>query len=244
MTGISLKMRSLILFVLACLLSISTEAQVVKAVVFENKTHVALVGIRIVNLKNKQSAVTDNKGKFSIQASVNDILTFSGFAYVTDTVMITNTNVHEFFMVPQSNMLNEVKVQSAEVHLGKLTDPDFHGQTMVYQRNKDGSYKGGVTLRLSYWKRDEKRKQHLAQKQYEEVVRVKISKVFNDDSLAKFLPLKKDEMPAFIELYIPSVKVFTSNDFNLLYYLEKCYKEFMALPPEKRRSSKLTPVNP
>jgi len=58
------------------------------------------------------------------------------------------------------------------------------------------------------------------------------------------LPLKKDEMPAFIELYVPSVKVFTSNDFNLLYYLEKCYKEFMALPLEKRRSSKLNPIHP
>ncbi|MES2277139.1 MAG: hypothetical protein V4592_14010 [Bacteroidota bacterium] len=235
-------LRCLLLLFFCCLLYITGYAQqTIKAVVYENKSRVPLGGIRIQNLRTKQRTESEADGKFTIKASLNDILVFNGFAYQTDTVMVTDVYIKAYFMEPQANMLKEVKVETPEIHTGGggFTDPDFHGQTMVYQRNGNGSYKGGVAFRLHYWKKDEKKREKLQQKAYEETIRVKMDKIFNDDTLMKFLPLKKTEVAAFITLYIPSAKVYMANNFNLLYYLDNCYKQFMKLPPEKRVMVKL-----
>jgi hypothetical protein len=233
--------RYLLLLILCCLLFATGYAQqTIKAVVYENKTRIPLNGIRIQNLRTKQRTESDADGKFSIKASVNDILVFNGFNYLPDTVMVTDIRINAYFMEPQTNMLKEVKVVTPEIHTGSLMDPDFHGQSMVYSRNKDGSYKGGVTFRISYWKKDERKREKLKQKQYEETIRQKIDKVFNDDTLMKFLPLKKTEVGTFISLYVPSPKVYMANDFNLLLYLDSRYKEFMKLPPEKREMGSLS----
>jgi hypothetical protein len=211
--------------------------------VFENKTRIALPGVNVRNLTNKQVTVTDNNGKFNIKATINDILVLTSFTYQTDTLLVIDLKAKEIFMEPKGNMLKEVKVSQSEINTGgSMVDPEFHGQSAVYSRNGDGSYKGGVTFRMWYWKKDEHKRKKLEQKLYEENVKLEIARVFSAQTLSKYISLTHNEMDGFITRYIPTVKVYTANNFNLLDYINTCYKQYIKLPPEKRVADKL--VNP
>ncbi|WP_342645721.1 hypothetical protein [Mucilaginibacter sp. CSA2-8R] len=224
------------LLVALCLgLSFSVSAQqLLKGRVFENKTRVGLTGISVQNLNNKQSTVTDNNGKFSIGAKVNDLLLVRGFAYQNDTVLVTKLNETEIFLLPQQHMLADVKVTSAEGPSMAFYDPYYHGQTTTYQRDAAGNIKGGLTFRLHYFKKDERRKAKREKEDKVNEVQLEIDRTFTPKALAKYLPLKGQDMDAFINLYKPAINTYTSNNFVLIDYLNGCYKKFIQLTPEKR----------
>jgi hypothetical protein len=145
--------------------------------------------------------------------------------------LVIDLKAKEVFMEPKSSMLKEVKVGASEVHTGAMMDPEFHGQSAIYQRNGDGSYKGGVTFRIWYWKKDEHKRKKLEQKQYEESVKLEIARIFSPGTLSRYINLKPEEMDDFIIRYMPTVKVYLANSFNLLDYINTCYTQYKKLPP-------------
>jgi hypothetical protein len=233
----------LMLFICCSITSVACAQTMQSGTVYENKTRIVLQGIRVENSKTSKYVITDKAGKFSIQAKVGDLLLFTGFFYHADTVLLTNLREREVFLTPKQHMLNEVNVTNLDVKTrqGAYQDPDFHGQTMVYQRDAKYPeyYKGGIAIRLNYWKKDEKKREKLDEFYKKQDTQDEIAKVFSHDNIAKYLPLTGAELDNFILLYIPSVKTYTSTDFNLAAYLDKSYKTFMELPPDKRNAGKL-----
>jgi hypothetical protein len=208
--------------------------QLIKGRVLENGSRIALVSINVQNLSTKQSAVTDNNGKFTIKANINDLLVFKGFAYRNDTLLITRYNDIEVFLLPLQHVLNDVKVTSMDGPAMSFYDPYFHGQTTAYQTDANGNFKGGVNFRIWYWKKDERKKKKLAKMLHDEEVRSRIANLFSAKNLASLVPLQGAEMEAFIRLFTPSLKVFEENSFFLPDYVNASYKKFIQLPPEKR----------
>jgi hypothetical protein len=216
------------------------NGQSIKGKVFEKGTRIALTDIQVQNINNKQLAITDDNGKYAILAKVGDILVFTGFSYQTDTVLVTDLHQREVFLLPKNHLLNEVNVNlMAGPSTFKFYDPQFHGQTMVYQRDNNGNYKGGIILRFWYWKKDEKERARREKIVEDGKTREKIANLFNAATIGKYVPLQGDEMNSFIELYTPDVKVYMSNDFNLANYLNDCYKKFLKLPADKKHLVKL-----
>jgi hypothetical protein len=227
--------RYLLLFLFCLSISFSVSAQqLLKGRVFENKTRVGLTGISVQNLSNSQSTVTNNNGKFSIKAKVNDMLLVKGFAYQNDTVLVTQLNEMEIFLLPQQHLLPDVKVTSSEGPSMAFYDPYYHGQTTTYQSDGKGNFKGGLTFRLHYFKKDERKKARREKKDKENQVEQEIDKLFTPKSLAQYLPLKGQDMDAFIVLYKPAVNTYISNSFVLIDYLNTSYKKFMQLTLEQR----------
>jgi hypothetical protein len=238
--------RYLLIGIFVCLLAATGYGQqTFKAKVLENKTRVALTGIRVRNIKSNQTAMTDNNGEFSIKAVLNDLIVLSGFSYQNDTVLVTSFKPIEIFLEPQGNLLKQVNIYNPNVDVAGLAGAtkDFHNQSVVYQRNGDGSYKGGVALRVWSNNSGERERRKESEYQFEQETRLEIDKVFTEANLAKYLPLKPEELAAFRILYIPSVKVYTDKAFNLTAYINNCYKEFVKLPPEKRVAAKLPVLN-
>jgi len=221
------------LFCLGISLSVSAQ-QFLKGRVFENKTRVGLTGITIQNLSNNQSTVTDNNGKFNIKAKVNDMLLVKGFAYQNDTVLVTRLNEMEIFLLPQQHMLPDVKVTSSEGPSMAFYDPYYHGQTTTYQTDGKGNFKGGLTFRLHYFKKDERKKARREKKDKENQLEQEIDKVFTPKALAQYLPLKGEDMEMYIALYKPSVNTYISATFILVDYINSYYKKFMPLSPQQR----------
>lgn len=233
-------LRYTLLFFCCCFIFTNVYAQQkLSGQVFENGTRVSLAGIRVQNNRSKLTTETDIKGHFTIDARANDVLIFTGFNYQPDSVLLTDTKPREVFMEPVKNMLKQVDVGGVELNTGTLTDPQFHGQSAVYTRNSDGSYKGGVTFRVWSNHSAEHKREKEAQQQHDEAIRLEIDKAFNAKNLTKYLPLKPQEVDGFRSRYIPTVKTYTANNFSLMVYLGNCYKEFMKLPPEKRVAEQL-----
>lgn len=212
--------------------------QTLKVRVLENRTRIPLPVIKVQNLSTKQSTFTDTEGRFSINAKLNDLLVLTGFAYENDTLLVINLKVKEILMEPKGELLKQVNVtgNNAPVDIGipKGGTPEYHNQTVVYQRDANGNYKGGVAFRIFSSKGGERKRQADAQKEYTEAVRLDIDKTFSPQNLANYLPLKPEELDGFKMNYIPSVKVYTAASFNLMVYIDSCYKEYKKLPPEKR----------
>jgi hypothetical protein len=209
-------------------------------VVFESKTRVVLQNIMVENLTSHKVIMTDKTGQFSIEAKTGELLVFSGTFYKADTVLLTDNKPKEIFLIPQHNMLNEVKVTSTEAtHVGSVQSPDFHNQTMVYQRDEryPKYYKGGVAFRLHYFKKDEKRKAKQAAFLKDQDQQAQIAKVFNAENIARYIPLKGKDMDDFLIMYTPSPKLYYSSAFNLVAYLDTNYKNFLTIPADKRNTA-------
>jgi hypothetical protein len=211
-----------------------------KGRVLENKTRIGLVGIRVDNLTNKKTTLTNNDGRFTIPAKNGDLLVFKGFAYHIDTMLVTDLHEKEIFLEPVTHELDQVNIRNTEIkNMNTYYDPLFHGQPVVYARDKNMNYKGGVVLRLWYWKKDEKKRAKRQALERKYVIMDKIAAVFQPKIIAQYLPLTGQDLDNFINLYTPAAKIVMAKDFNLTNYLDACFKKYQALPPDKKQPPKL-----
>ncbi|MEO6850163.1 MAG: hypothetical protein ABI203_08335 [Mucilaginibacter sp.] len=240
--------RSLLVFAgLICLVNICAAQGSLNGRVYENKSRIALPGISIQNLKSNYITVSDNNGLFTIKAHLGDLIVFSGFSYQSDTLYVKDYNEIEIFLNFKSNMLKGIKVTNSEIRTGNLTAAPtlapFGGHTVVYQKDRDGNYNGGLTTHL-FDSHSAEKKRVLADKiEKNEGVKQKIDKAFNAKSLEDYLPLKGQEMENFIILYKPDINTFTEENFNLAAYVTASYKEFLKIPAETRRSKQFLDLN-
>ena len=228
------------LLLICCSFIVSvTKAQTIRGRVFELGTRITLADIQVHNNANGHSTTTNDKGRFTIEAKNGDVLIFKGFAYNPDTVLVTDLAEKEIFLVPHINFLDEVKViTDSTKNLSTYYDPMYHGQTVVYSRDADMNPTGGLTIRLWYWKKDERKREKLEKEILDEKVQDRINLVFTPVNVAKYVPLKGEDLTDFISLYLPPVAVFNNNDFSFPVYLSDCYRKYLKLPEDKRHPAK------
>ena len=235
----------LILFIVLGITSLHAQT-VFNGRVLENKTRIALHGVQIENLATKLKSITGTDGRFSIAAKSGDILVFKVFAYKADTLLITDLHDKEIFMEPQVNMLNQVTITDTNGHISNANknsilpyDPQFHGQTAVYHRDKEENFDGGVNLRIHYFTKDDNDKKKTAAKMQDIKISEHISSVFTAENISQFVPLKGEDMTNFLLLYTPDVKTYTKDDFNFLSYLSTCYKAWQKLTPDEQKAGQI-----
>src|ERR1700761_8917240 len=78
--------------------------------VYENKTRIPIAGVSVQNLKSNVFTVTDKNGLFSIRAHVGDLVTFSSFAYETDTLFVKDLGTTEILMDLKGTNLKVVTI--------------------------------------------------------------------------------------------------------------------------------------
>lgn len=228
------------LLLLFCI-SISTAfgQDVFKGKVYEFKTHETIGGIEVRNMTNQQVTTSDEKGRFSIPAQKGDLVIFKGFSYAADTVVVT-AQTQEIYLIPRSKMLTEVKVKTdSTTRFNTYYDPQFHGQPVVYQRDANLNYKGGIAIRFNDSHSSEKKREKLEKELADQKTQDEIDKTFTPDGLTKYVPLKGQDMLDFISLYTPTPAQYSAKNFSLLIYLNDCYKKFQLLTPEQRHIPKL-----
>jgi len=205
--------------------------------IYEYNTHIHLQSIKVTNLNSKQYTLSDTAGIFYIYAKPGDLLVFKGYAYQPDTVSIINKNHLEIYLIPEGKTLKEVNVAgtAAETKLGNLKDPTLTGAPVVYQRDANGAYKGGVALRFGYGK--DKKAIHSKQLSDEEIADEQIDNAFNEKTVSQTIPLRGQELKDFILMYRPTRETFKAKSFNMTIYLNDSYKKYMALPADKRKPS-------
>lgn len=208
--------------------------------VYEDKTKVALPGIVIKNLKTQSTTISDRTGAYSIPAHTGDLVVFSAFSYVPDTLYVTSLKYTEISLVLKTNMLNEVKVTGQETRLGNLkaapTLSPINNQGLTYSTDSKGNYTGGLTAHIFDSHSAENKRKHEAQVTKDEAIKNKIADIFSPKGLKDYVPLEGQEMQNFIVTYTPDIKTYTDPNFNLTVYINSSYQEFMKIPEEERKS--------
>jgi hypothetical protein len=205
--------------------------------IYEAQTHITLQSIRVTNLSSKQFAVSDSAGMFYINAKAGDLLAFRGYAYQPDTVVITNKNSLEIYLIPAGKELKEVNITTNQSAAGSLKDPSLNGAPVVYLRDKLGYPTGGIALRFGYGK--DKKAIHNKQLSDREMVEQEIDDTFTPQKIGRLIPLRGSELQNFIFMYLPTIKVFKDPNFALTFYVNDSYKKYLSLPPEKRKPASL-----
>lgn len=239
------------LFVLVCLLflaNLSFAQGNLTGCVYENKTRFPIAGVSIQNLKSNIITVSDKNGLFSIKAHVGDLVIFSAFSYQTDTLYVKDLSSIEILLDLRQNMLKGVNVIGTETRLGSLTAAPtlspFGGQTLLYQKDANGNYDGGLSLKLFDSQSAANKRKKDARLEKNAQSNQQIDQVFSPKNLEDYLPIKGQELDNFIILYKPDIETFNAPEFNLTSYLDSSYKEFLKIPLEKRQSKQLTELNP
>jgi len=215
--------------------------------VYENKTRIPIAGVSIQNLKSNIFTVTDKNGLFSIRAHVGDLVTFSSFAYETDTLFVKDLGSTEILMDLKGTNLKGVTIRDQQTRLGSLTAAPtlspFGGQTVVYSKDANGNYKGGLTMNVFDSHSDAKKRAKTIQLGKDEELKQKINREFSPETLKDYIPLKGQEMTNFIIMYTPTMANYNAPEFNFTSYVDSTYKEFMKIPKERRGSKDLTDLH-
>lgn len=107
--------KSCFLTILMCFsmsaVSLTANAQnIVKGTVYDTDKSQPLTGATVVLESKNAAAVTDENGKFSLNASVGDVLLIQFMGYVDQRVTVGKSSVYEIVMQPDSEKLDEVIV--------------------------------------------------------------------------------------------------------------------------------------
>ena len=212
--------------------------------IYEDKTNIAIPGIVVRNLKTDRAVIADQTGAFAIPAKIGDLVTFTGFSYQPDTIYVKDLKYIEIILALKGKMLKEVSVTQQETKVGSLKGPrtlsPINSDALVYSRDKNGAYKGGMTANLFDHNEAAKKRQKATELEKDLAIKKKIADAFSAINLQNYLPMKGQEMQNFIILYTPGVETYTSSEFNFTLYLSISYREFMKIPEEERKSKKLT----
>lgn len=209
-------------------LPIKVYSQTVKGQVFDVIAKRPIPGATVRNLKKKYLTLTDSAGNFALEAVLRDTLIVHALSYKDDTLVVGYSLNYKSFLAPKIQELNEVRVLTGGQSSMKLPVSPFHGQSMVYKYDYGGDELGGVVFRLWYWKKDDKKRQKKLRLDQETKADIEVGKLFTEGIVAKYLPLKSQDLKKFLNLYTPSSRHFKEFDSNLLLYLNHYYKIFVA----------------
>ncbi|MXV50504.1 hypothetical protein GS399_05920 [Pedobacter sp. HMF7647] len=243
-----INLKKHLLFLIILLIGQTSLAQQkIKGSIRDLLTDKPIPDVTVINQKNFELTKSDSVGNFSITAKNGDLLVLKSFVYQTDTLLITSQKPITIYLVSKQNMLKEVTVKGVKTNLGDMIDREFHGQTITNQIDKkyypaSGNKQdiGGVVVHVGYGENKAAAKRRKIEREFS--LYSEIDSVFSEKNVGNYVPLREADLRDFIDLYKPSIKTYTQSGFNLAVYLNDSYKEFMALPPDKRKLPPLKSV--
>ncbi len=234
-------MNRTLLILLFCSITRLTYAQSkLSGEVLEYGSDITLSGIRIENLNTHDTVQSDARGKFTISAKKGDLVCFSGLNYKPDTLYLVDLKYKTVFLLLKQYQLKEVKITGAEVNKNALSSyhviTPFGGNVVRYQTDASGNATGGLKFNVFDSHKDERRRANARGLEAGGQRQQEIAKTFNPTNLQTYLPIRGQEMENFVILYMPDAATWYSSKFNLMLYINDCYKKFLLIPVEKRQS--------
>lgn len=210
----------------------SVNAQsLLKGTVIESASGNKLPNVFIRNTNNKQLAITDKQGNFSIKAETGNVLIFDSPGYVADTLYLIDMIPKKIQLATQTIALREVNITSTRQAFDPHKEyPEIYTKSKLY------------VLSPSTWfgkeAKDARRLKRFFKREQEER---RVDAVFTRTYVGSIVPLKGIDLDDFMLMYRPTYAFIKgNNNVSLAVYINDSYKKFAALPPEKRKPQSLT----
>lgn len=250
----------LTLFVVAPLLCSAQneeENQEVKeftATVVNAQTEFPLESVHVINLNQVKGTITDQKGKFTIPAAVNDTLYFSYLGFKTQKVRVTNDMIRfgdtKIALTELAYALEEVIVRPYQLTGYLEIDVKNLPINNAYQYSISGlptSYEAGnknpsavtkvlgailnpADLLRNLFGKKPKQMRKLRQIKEDDNIRDLLASKFDRETLMELLQLEKVDIEDILNncSYSKSF-IRTANDLQILDAISSCYEEYKVL---------------
>lgn len=222
-----------ILLAVALLITASTiHAQnALKGTVYESKSNTKVNNVFVRDNTNKQIALTDKNGDFSIKTATGHVLIFTSPGYDPDTLYVVDLRPKRIELTSQTIALNSVTIRSTRLAFDPRKEyPEVYEKSRVYAFSPSTwfSKEGKDARRLKKFFRSEAEQRH-------------IDEVFNKAYVSSIVPLKGQDLENFVTMYRPTYAFLRSNNSeSIVAYINDSYKKFQALPADKRSLPALT----
>ena len=259
-------MRRCIALLLSCYCCISfgqqTEengkAQTFEAIIVNAQTDLPLESVHVINLNKVVGTITNNKGEFTISASVNDTLYFSYLGFKSQKIRVTNDMFRykdtRIALTELAYALEEVIVQPYQLTGFLEIDVKNLPINTAYQYSISGlskSYEAGskspsaVTkvlgailnpadlLRNLFGKRPQQMRK-LRQMKEDDRIRDLLASKFDRETLTELLQLEKVDIEDILSnCNYSNSFISTANDLQILDAISSCYEEYKVLNRQK-----------
>jgi hypothetical protein len=226
-------MKKLILITIFALAGGSLYAQdLLRGSVREAGTNSKMPDVFVRDITTKQIALTDDKGDYEIKAATGHTLIYSSPGYISDTLFVVDMKPKNVQLKTMSIALREVNI-SGKQNFNPITEyPDVYEKSRVY-----------VLSPSSWFGKDAKDARRLKRFFNHEAEERQVDQVFTRVYVGSIVPLKGQDLEAFMMMYRPTYAFIKDNNGpSLVAYINDSYKKFMALPPDKRKMPDLNAV--
>jgi hypothetical protein len=211
--------------------SLANAQDVVKGVVVEEGSNDRITNVFVHDTNNKQITLVDKNGKFTIKTGKNHLVIFDAPGYMSDTLVIIDNKPLTVVLKPAGVMLNEVQVNATRrlPFDPRVEYPEVYRKSKVYILSPSTwfSKEGKDARRLKNYFANEERERY-------------VDKYYTAKYVASLVPLEGVELENFMALYRPSYAyVKNENGPTLAMFINDAYKQYKALPADKRQLQRL-----
>lgn len=212
------------------------SGQIVNGTVVDRDSRLKLENVEVKNATTQEKATTNAKGEFTIKAIANQTLIFIQPGYFSDTLFLINVKPIRKYMVLNNRFLKTVEI-TGDAFKPEIQYADVYRKAIVIRLEQNQPF---IFSPSRIFGREGKFARRFKRKLEREVTERKIDQRFNEKAVKALTPLTGAELDYFMVLYRPTIKKLDKmDDDDMKFYLMASFKEFKALPPEKRVSPPL-----
>ncbi|KGE12389.1 hypothetical protein [Sphingobacterium deserti] len=215
---------SIILFVLVGQFA---KAQQIKGIVHELESSQKLPHVLVKNLRTNQTIETDNEGVFTIEGTINDLLTFTQAGYEVDTAFVYQEGIQRIYLVH-----DEKSILIDEVIVSRLTDSRLANE--IERAKKEGQVteasqnRGGMRISASrlFGRQSKQARKNLNLLITEQSNR-KVDRIFTSQAIRAIVPVTDADLPLFREQFRPTLEFMqTASPEDVRIYVLDSYSKF------------------
>ena len=234
------------------------ETQIFSAIVVNAQSDRPLESVHIVNLNKVLGTITNNKGEFSISASVNDTIYFSYLGFKSQKIRVTNdmfkfmdTKIAltelayalEEVIVRPYQLTGYLEIDVKNIPINTAYQYSISGLNVGYEAgNKNpsavtkvlGAILNPADLLRNLFGKKPNQMRKLRQVKEDDAIRDLLASKFDRETLIELLQIEKMDIDDILNncSYSKSF-ITTANDLQILDAISSCYEEFKVLNRKK-----------
>ncbi|MEO5911022.1 MAG: hypothetical protein ABIP95_09055 [Pelobium sp.] len=194
-----------------------------------NKLHLVFVN----NLTQREVDHTGQKGDFTVNADLGDLIVFSCPGYQNDTLILENMRPKLVLMKPSLIILDEVIVNAKQSNLPENLKSTYSA-AYSYATTNVLSTDGKVSL-VNAFSRQSQQKRAFQKFIDSELNEKLIDQKFNKSLVIDLIKIRGQLLEDFMSYYRPTYsQVSDMNDVDLRTYIVNSYNSYIKLPAELR----------
>ncbi len=197
------------------------------------------------NISLNTGAVTNRAGAFTIKARPGDSIIVHNLSFNGDTLIVGSKTDYVIFLRLHENLLEEVKIRQQKAVPIDLPKDPFDGKTVTNKidyfskeaNSADRSRReiGGLNVRIFTNKKQEKKRAQIESLALEKQHELELRKVFTEENIQKYLPIRGQDLKTFMILYRPDMSTTDLSEYDIVLYLNDSYKKFEKLSAKEKQ---------